>query len=51
MLMPTSAKPHGLQSIVSSDFRENRVPRILAADDQQHILDALELLLLSLIHI
>src|SRR3989454_557390 len=44
-LMPTSAKPHDFKSIASSDSRENRVPRILAADDQQHILEALELLL------
>jgi DNA-binding NtrC family response regulator len=44
-LMPTSAKPHDFQSITSSNSRENRVPRILAADDQQHILEALELLL------
>ena len=44
-LMPTSAKPHDLQSIASFDSRHNRVPRILAADDQKHILEALELLL------
>ena len=44
-LMLTSAKPHDFQSITSSNSRENRVPRILAADDQQHILEALELLL------
>jgi DNA-binding NtrC family response regulator len=44
-LMPTSAKPHDLQSIAPSNSRENRVPRILAADDQKHILEALELLL------
>ena len=44
-LMPTSAKPHDFQSITSSNSRENRVPRILAADDQKHILEALELLL------
>src|SRR5438309_11881926 len=44
-LMPTSAKPHDLQSIASPDSRDNRVPRILAADDQKHILEALELLL------
>jgi DNA-binding NtrC family response regulator len=43
--MPISAKPQDFQSSVSSDLRENRAPRILAADDQQHILDALELLL------
>jgi DNA-binding NtrC family response regulator len=44
-LMPTSAKPHDLQSIASPDSRDSRVPRILAADDQKHILEALELLL------
>jgi len=44
-LMPTSAKPRDLQSIASPDSRDNQVPRILAADDQKHILEALELLL------
>ena len=44
-LMPTSAKPHDLKSIASFDSRENHAPRILAADDQKHILEALELLL------
>src|SRR5256886_8844072 len=44
-LMPPSAKPHDFQSITSSNSRENSVPRILAADDQRHILEALELLL------
>ena len=43
--MPTSAKPQDLQSRKPSDSRANQPPRILAADDQQHILDALELLL------
>jgi DNA-binding NtrC family response regulator len=42
--MPTSAKPHDW-TIATSDSRENRAPRILAADDQQHILEALQLLL------
>jgi DNA-binding NtrC family response regulator len=43
--MPTSAKPHDFKSPAPSDPRENRPPRILAADDQQHILEALQLLL------
>jgi DNA-binding NtrC family response regulator len=43
--MPTSAKPQDIRSRVSSDARENRVPRVLAADDQPHILEALQLLL------
>lgn len=43
--MPTSAKPQDFQPLVPSDLRENRPPRILAADDQQHILEALQLLL------
>lgn len=42
--MPTSAKPHD-RTIATADSRENRAPRILAADDQQHILEALQLLL------
>ena len=42
--MPTSAKPHEI-SIPEALTRSARAPRILAADDQQHILDALELLL------
>src|SRR5271169_1054016 len=47
--MPTSAKPHALRSLepsgVPSHPHENRAPRILAADDQPHILEALQLLL------
>ena len=40
--MPTSAKPH--DSLMPPVSRENRSPRILVADDQQHILEALQLL-------
>jgi DNA-binding NtrC family response regulator len=47
--MPTSAKPQALRSLEPSDVpsrpHENRAPRILAADDQPHILEALQLLL------
>jgi DNA-binding NtrC family response regulator len=43
--MPTSAKPQNLKPVAPFDPRENRPPRILAADDQQHILEALQLLL------
>jgi len=43
--MPTSAKPQDFKPLAPSDLRENRPPRILAADDQQHILEALQLLL------
>jgi DNA-binding NtrC family response regulator len=43
--MPTSAKPQNFKPLLPSDPRENRPPRILAADDQQHILEALQLLL------
>lgn len=43
--MPTSAKPHDLSPLATVDPRETRPPRILAADDQQHILEALTLLL------
>jgi DNA-binding NtrC family response regulator len=42
--MPISAKPHEI-SIPEALTRSPRAPRILAADDQQHILDALDLLL------
>jgi DNA-binding NtrC family response regulator len=42
--MPISAKPHEI-SIPEALTRSPRAPRILAADDQQHILDAIELLL------
>src|SRR5437667_9596792 len=43
--MPPAAKPQHFQPIAHSDSREKRSPYILAADDQQHILEALELLL------
>jgi DNA-binding NtrC family response regulator len=43
--MPTSAKTKDLASLAPSDPRETRAARILAADDQQHILEALGLLL------
>ena len=43
--MPTSAKPQNFKPMAPSEPRENRPPRILAADDQQHILEALQLLL------
>jgi DNA-binding NtrC family response regulator len=43
--MPTSAKTKDLSPLAPSDLRETRGARILAADDQQHILEALELLL------
>ncbi|MGB6385939.1 MAG: sigma 54-interacting transcriptional regulator, partial [Terriglobales bacterium] len=43
--MPTSAKPQDFRNVATSDSHENRVPRILAADDQPHILEALQLLL------
>src|SRR5258707_3374828 len=42
--MPTSAKPRetGLPAVLT---KTGNLPRILAADDQQHILEAIELLL------
>src|SRR5277367_1295751 len=43
--MPTSAKPQDVRSAAFARMRENSAPRILAADDQSHILDALQLLL------
>src|SRR3954471_21645216 len=43
--MPTSVKPQSFKPLVTSDSRQNRPPRILAADDQQHILEALQILL------
>ncbi len=43
--MPTSAKPQSIQPLTPSDPRDLRAPHILAADDQQHILEALDLLL------
>src|SRR5271167_2647609 len=42
--MPTSAKSGGLPAATPSKGSFER-PRILAADDQQHVLEALELLL------
>jgi DNA-binding NtrC family response regulator len=43
--MPTSAKPQDPRSPVSPRPREKYSARILAADDQPHILEALQLLL------
>jgi len=43
--MPTSTKSQELRSRALSHPHENRAPRILAADDQPHILEALQLLL------
>jgi PleD family two-component response regulator len=50
--MPTPAKPQDRRSLEPSgapcdvlSLHENRNPRILAADDQPHILEALQLLL------
>jgi DNA-binding NtrC family response regulator len=42
--MQTSTKPGGLSAVTPAKDRQER-PRILAADDQQHVLEALELLL------
>lgn len=42
--MPTSEKPHEVM-IPAALARTAVVPRILAADDQQHVLEAIELLL------
>ncbi len=42
--MPTSAKPREI-SIPAALAKTGTAPRILAADDQQHILEAIELLL------
>src|SRR5215469_6482431 len=42
--MPTSAKPHEI-TLHTASTKTVSAPRILAADDQQHILEALELLL------
>ena len=42
--MPTSAKPHEV-TIPAALTKNAGAPRILAADDQQHILEAIELLL------
>src|SRR5215475_8045688 len=41
--MPTSAKPHEIT--IPTALKSASAPRILAADDQQHILEAIELLL------
>jgi DNA-binding NtrC family response regulator len=43
--MPISAKPQDVRSVAFSRLHENSMPRILAADDQPHILEALQLLL------
>jgi len=43
--MPTSAKPQDFRSLSSVRSREDPAPHILAADDQPHILQALQLLL------
>src|SRR5271166_3899046 len=42
--MQTTAKPGGLSASTPAQGRSER-PRVLAADDQQHVLEALELLL------
>jgi len=43
--MPISTKSQDLRSVLPSRIHENLAPCILAADDQPHILDALQLLL------
>jgi DNA-binding NtrC family response regulator len=43
--MPTSAKPQDLPNVQPSSPRRDRASSILAADDQPHILEALQLLL------
>jgi DNA-binding NtrC family response regulator len=43
--MPTSAKPQDSRSVLPSRPLENRTPRLLVADDQPHIHEALQLLL------
>src|ERR1700754_4907213 len=43
--MQTSTKPEDVRVLKPTSKPFDRVPRVLAADDQQHILDALELLL------
>ena len=43
--MPTSAKPQDSRSVPPSRPLENRTPRLLVADDQPHIHEALQLLL------
>ena len=42
--MPVSAKPHEV-NVPAALAKNASAPRVLAADDQQHILDAIELLL------
>lgn len=39
--MPTSAKPHEV-TVPAALARTAAAPRILAADDQRHILEAIE---------
>jgi DNA-binding NtrC family response regulator len=43
--MPTSVKQQDARSVLPARFNANAAPRILAADDQPHILEALQLLL------
>jgi DNA-binding NtrC family response regulator len=43
--MPTSAKPQDSRLVLPSRPLENRTPRLLVADDQPHIHEALQLLL------
>jgi DNA-binding NtrC family response regulator len=43
--MPTSAKPGDIAIAKAAAMPNDRPPRVLAADDQQHILEAIELLL------
>jgi len=43
--MPTSAKPGDVETAQPPAKGSQRPPRLLAADDQQHILEAIELLL------
>src|SRR5208283_5862052 len=43
--MPTTAKPQDLHNAPPAHSHKDRAPRILAADDQPHILEALQLLL------
>jgi DNA-binding NtrC family response regulator len=43
--MPTSVKPQDVPGRVPSSQRENHAGRVLAADDQPHVLEALHLLL------
>ena len=43
--MPTSARPGEADASVRARKSDDRPPRVLAADDQQHILDTIELLL------